>query len=52
VAGAVQIPTAPILLILGVDTLIDMGRTMINVVGNCLSSAVIARSEGVFVDAQ
>jgi proton glutamate symport protein len=50
-AGAVQIPTAPILLILGVDTLIDMGRTMINVVGNCLSSAVIARSENVFVDA-
>jgi proton glutamate symport protein len=50
-ASAVQIPTAPILLILGVDTLIDMGRTMINVVGNCLSSAVIARSEGVFVDA-
>jgi proton glutamate symport protein len=50
-ASAVQIPTAPILLILGVDTLIDMGRTMINVVGNCLSSAVIARSENVFVDA-
>jgi proton glutamate symport protein len=50
-ASAVQIPTAPILLILGVDTLIDMGRTMINVVGNCLSSAVIARSENVFIDA-
>ena len=50
-ASAVQSPTAPILLILGVDTLIDMGRTMINVVGNCLSSAVIARSENVFVDA-
>ncbi len=50
-ASTVQIPTAPILLILGVDTLIDMGRTMINVVGNCLSSAVIARSENVFVDA-
>src|SRR5580658_1303711 len=52
VASAVQIPTAPILLILGVDTLIDMGRTMINVVGNCLASAVVARSEGVFADVQ
>jgi len=44
-AGAVHLPTAPILLILGVDALMDMGRTMLNVVGNCLASAVIARSE-------
>ena len=26
----------------------DMGRTMINVVGNCLASAVVARWEGEF----
>jgi proton glutamate symport protein len=44
-AGAVHLPTAPILLILGVDPLMDMGRTLLNVVGNCLASAVIARSE-------
>ena len=45
-ASAIHIPIAPILLILGVDTLMDMGRTMMNVVGNCMASAVIARSEG------
>lgn len=32
--------------ILGVDALMDMGRTSVNVLGNCLASAVIARSEG------
>ncbi|HEY0264364.1 MAG TPA: cation:dicarboxylase symporter family transporter, partial [Granulicella sp.] len=45
-ASAIHIPTTPILLILGVDTLMDMGRTMMNVVGNCMASAIIARSEG------
>jgi len=35
--------------ILGVDALMDMGRTSINVLGNCLASAVIARSEGELV---
>ena len=33
-------------IILAVDALMDMGRTSINVLGNCLASAVIARSEG------
>jgi proton glutamate symport protein len=46
-ANAVHLPVAPILLILGVDTLMDMGRTMMNVLGNCMASAVIARTEGV-----
>lgn len=32
--------------ILAVDALMDMGRTSVNVIGNCLASAVIARSEG------
>jgi proton glutamate symport protein len=45
-ASAIHIPVAPILLILGIDTLMDMGRTMMNVVGNCMASVVIARSEG------
>jgi proton glutamate symport protein len=44
-AAAVHLPTAPILLILGVDTLMDMGRTMMNVVGNCLAAAVIGQTE-------
>jgi proton glutamate symport protein len=46
-ASAVHLPTAPILLILGVDTLMDMGRTMMNVVGNCMAAAVIGRTENV-----
>lgn len=32
--------------ILAVDVLMDMGRTAVNVTGNCLASCVIARSEG------
>jgi proton glutamate symport protein len=44
-ASAIHIPAAPILLILGVDTVIDMGRTAVNVLGNCIASAVIARTE-------
>jgi proton glutamate symport protein len=34
--------------ILGVDALMDMGRTTINVIGNCLASAVVAQWEGEF----
>lgn len=44
-ASAVELPTAPILLILGIDTLMDMGRTLMNVVGNCIAAAILARSE-------
>jgi proton glutamate symport protein len=46
-ASTLHLPTEPIFLILGVDALIDMGRTSVNVTGNCLASAVIARWEGV-----
>jgi proton glutamate symport protein len=45
-ASVIHVPTAPILLLVGIDTVMDMGRTMLNVVGNCMASAVIARSEG------
>ncbi|MGB6193619.1 MAG: cation:dicarboxylase symporter family transporter, partial [Terracidiphilus sp.] len=51
-AGAVHLPSAPILLILGVDTLMDMGRTLMNVVGNCIASTIIARSEDRLLTAQ
>jgi proton glutamate symport protein len=50
-AGAIHLPTAPILLILGIDALMDMGRTLMNVVGNCMACAVVARSEGALRDA-
>jgi proton glutamate symport protein len=46
-----QLPLEGVTLILGVDTLMDMGRTMTNVIGNCLASVVVARWEGVFVEA-
>jgi len=44
-----HLPTEPIFIILGVDALIDMARTAVNVIGNCLASAVIARWEGVLI---
>ncbi len=47
-AATFHLPTEPIFLILGVDALIDMARTSVNVTGNCLASAVIARWEGEF----
>jgi proton glutamate symport protein len=45
-AGTFHLPTEPILLILGIDAMMDMGRTAVNVIGNCLACAVIARWEG------
>jgi Na+/H+-dicarboxylate symporter len=41
-----HLPTEPILIILGIDALMDMARTAVNVIGNCLACAVIARWEG------
>jgi len=37
-------------MILGVDALLDMARTSVNVLGNCLASVVVARWEGEFDD--
>lgn len=34
--------------ILAVDAIMDMGRTSVNVIGNCLATAVVARWEGEF----
>jgi proton glutamate symport protein len=45
-ASMFKLPTEPIFIILGVDALMDMARTAVNVIGNCLACAVIARSEG------
>jgi proton glutamate symport protein len=45
-AATFHLPSEPIFIILGVDALIDMARTSVNVIGNCLASAVIARWEG------
>lgn len=40
------LPLQAIAVILGVDAFMDMARTSINVLGNCLASAVMARMEG------
>jgi len=45
------LPVEPIFIILGIDVLMDMARTSVNVIGNCLATAVIARSENEFDDA-
>lgn len=45
-AAALHLPAAAVLIILGVDTLMDMGRTAMNVIGNCLAAAVVASWEG------
>jgi len=45
-AGSFHIPAAAVLMLLGVDTVMDMGRTAMNVIGNCMAAVVIAQSEG------
>lgn len=45
-ASSFGLPTWPILAILGIDELMDMARTTVNVIGNGLASCVIAYSEG------
>jgi proton glutamate symport protein len=42
-----HLPVEGIAVILGVDTLMDMCRTSVNLLGNCLATAVVARWEGV-----
>ncbi|GIU75715.1 MAG: proton glutamate symport protein [Bryobacteraceae bacterium] len=41
-----NLPMEGVALILGVDTLMDMGRTSVNLLGNCLATAAVARWEG------
>jgi proton glutamate symport protein len=47
-ASMFGLPIEPVMIILGIDALMDMGRTVVNVAGNCLASAVVARWEGAF----
>ena len=42
------LPLEGVAIILGVDELMDMGRTTVNVVGNCLAAVIMARWEGEF----
>ncbi|MBX7222039.1 MAG: cation:dicarboxylase symporter family transporter [Blastocatellia bacterium] len=43
-----NLPAEGVILILGVDELMDMARTAVNVIGNCLATVVIAKWEGAF----
>jgi proton glutamate symport protein len=47
-----KLPIEGAFMILGVDALLDMARTSVNVTGNCLASVVVARWEGEFDDAK
>jgi proton glutamate symport protein len=47
-AASFGLPVEPIFIILGIDELMDMARTSVNVIGNCLATVVIARWEGEF----
>jgi proton glutamate symport protein len=47
-----NLPLAGVALVLGVDALMDMGRTMTNVIGNCLAAVVVAKWEGEFTPAR
>jgi proton glutamate symport protein len=44
--GSFHLPAEPVFIILGIDALMDMARTAVNVLGNCLATVVIARWEG------
>ena len=48
--GSFGLPVEPVFVMLGIDALLDMVRTSLNVLGNCLASVVIARWEGVYDD--
>jgi proton glutamate symport protein len=48
--GQFGLPLEGAAILLGIDQVMDMGRTAVNVMGNCISTAVVARWEGVFDD--
>ena len=45
--GPDGIPLEGAAILLGIDQILDMGRTAVNVMGNCVATAVVARWEGV-----
>jgi proton glutamate symport protein len=47
-----NLPLEGAALLLGIDQVLDMGRTAVNVAGNCIATVIVARWEGVFDDEQ
>lgn len=43
-----NIPLIGVAILLGIDQILDMGRTTVNLIGNCVATVVIARWENVF----
>ena len=48
--GSFGLPSEPVFILLGIDQLMDMARTAVNVLGNCLATVVVARWEGDFAE--
>jgi Na+/H+-dicarboxylate symporter len=46
--GTFGVPVEPVFILLGIDQLMDMARTSVNVLGNCLATVVVAKWEGEF----
>ena len=46
--GSFGLPVEPVFILLGIDQLMDMARTSVNVLGNCLATVVVAKWEGEF----
>jgi proton glutamate symport protein len=44
------LPMEGVAVLLGIDAVMDMARTSVNVLGNCLATAVVARWEGFSLD--
>jgi proton glutamate symport protein len=47
-----NLPLEGAAILLGIDQVMDMGRTAVNVVGNCIATVVVARWEGTFDEAR
>ena len=47
-----NLPLEAAAILLGIDQIMDMGRTGVNVMGNCMAAAVVARWEGVLDDSR
>jgi proton glutamate symport protein len=50
--GSFGLPAEPVFILLGIDPLMDMARTAINVLGNCLATVVVARWEGDYAEGE
>ncbi len=46
--GSFNIPIAGVAVLLGIDHILDMGRTTVNLIGNCVATVVVARWENEF----